>query len=78
LGFRESNKHGAMQRSYYAEVQAAYALRQAKSGWSVSDVCRSWVISVVTVYNCKKRYGYLGASEVRRRVALILIFWFSS
>lgn len=55
-----------MKRSRFTEVQVAYALRQAEAGTPVMDVCRSLGISEVTFYIWKKKYGELGASEVRR------------
>lgn len=55
-----------MKRSRYTEVQVTYALRQAESGTPVSDVCRGLGISEATFYNWRKKYGELGASEVRR------------
>jgi putative transposase len=47
-------------------VQVAYALRQAEAGTPVMDVCRGLGISEATFYIWKKKYGDLGASEVRR------------
>jgi len=41
-------------------------LRQAEAGTAVTDVCRSLGISEATFYIWKKKYGDLGASEVRR------------
>jgi putative transposase len=41
-------------------------LRQAEGGTAVKDVCRSLGISQATFYIWKKKYGELGASEVRR------------
>ncbi|SEO19507.1 putative transposase [Nitrosospira multiformis] len=55
-----------MKRSRFTEVQVAYALRQAEAGTAVTDVCRSLSISEATFYIWKKKYGDLGASEVRR------------
>jgi putative transposase len=55
-----------MKESRFTESQVAYALRQADAGTPVSDVCRSLGISEATFYNWKKKYGDLGASEVRR------------
>ena len=55
-----------MKRSRFTEVQVAYALRQAEAGTAVTDVCRSLGISEATFYIWKKKYGDLGASEVRR------------
>lgn len=55
-----------MKRSRFTEVQVAYALRQAEAGTPVMDVCRGLGISEATFYIWKKKYGDLGASEVRR------------
>ena len=55
-----------MKRSRFSEVQVAYALRQAEAGTPVMDVCRGLGISEATFYIWKKKYGDLGASEVRR------------
>ena len=55
-----------MKKSRFTEEQVTYALRQAKSGTAVEDVCRSLGISQATFYIWKKKYGELGASEVRR------------
>jgi putative transposase len=55
-----------MKKSRFTEVQVAYALRQAEAGTAVTDVCRSLGISEATFYIWKKKYGDLGASEVRR------------
>ena len=55
-----------MKKSKYTEQQIAFALKQAELGTPVEEVCRKMGISDATFYNWKKKYGYLGASEVRR------------
>ena len=55
-----------MKKSKYTEEQIAYVLRQAEARTPVEDVCRGMGISVATFYIWKKKYGELGASEVRR------------
>ena len=55
-----------MKKSRFTEEQVTYALRQAEGGTAVEDVCRSIGISQATFYIWKKKYGDLGASEVRR------------
>ena len=54
-----------MKRSKFTEEQVTYVLRQAESGTAVEDVCRSIGISQAIFYIWKKKYGDLGASEVR-------------
>jgi putative transposase len=54
-----------MKRSKFTEEQVAYVLHQAESGTAVDDICRSMGISQATFYIWKKKYGELGASEVR-------------
>ena len=55
-----------MKRSKFTEQQIAFALKQAELGISVEEVCRKLGISDATFYNWKKKYGGLGASELRR------------
>jgi putative transposase len=54
-----------MKRSRFSDEQIAYALRQAESGTAVADVCRQLGISDATFYVWKKKYGSLGATELR-------------
>jgi putative transposase len=55
-----------MKRSKFTEEQVSYALRQAEGGTPVADVCRQLGVSEATFYVWKKKYGHLGASELRR------------
>ena len=55
-----------MKRSKFTEEQVTYVLRQTKAGTAVEDICRSMGISQATFYIWKKKFGELGASEVRR------------
>ena len=54
-----------MNKSRYTEEQVAYPLRLAESGTPVVDVCRQMGIAEATCYLWKKKYGRLGAAEVR-------------
>jgi putative transposase len=54
-----------MKKSRFTEEQIAYALRQAESGTPVADVCRQMGCSEASFYLWKKRYGNLGATELR-------------
>ena len=54
-----------MKTSRYTEEQVAYTLRLAESGTPVADVCRQMGIAEATFYLWKKKYGSLGAAEVR-------------
>ena len=55
-----------MKKSKFTEEQIAYALRQVESGTPPADVCRQLGVSEATFYIWKKKFGHLGASEVRR------------
>jgi len=48
------------------EERSAWALKQAERGTSADDVCRKLGVSSATFYNWRKRYGWLGPSELRR------------
>jgi putative transposase len=55
-----------MKKSKFTEEQIALALRQAETGTRVAEVCRKMGISEMTFYRCKRKYGGLGVSELRR------------
>jgi len=50
----------------FTEEQIAYALKQAETETSVSEVIRKMGITEQTYYRWKKKYGGLGMSELRR------------
>jgi putative transposase len=56
----------AMKRKRYTEPQIVFALQQAESGTPVAEKCRNMGVAEATLYRCKKRYGGLGVSEIRR------------
>ncbi len=55
-----------MRKSKYTEGQIAFALKQAETGTSVTEVTRKMGITEQTFYRWKKKYGGLGVTELRR------------
>ncbi|MNS04196.1 Transposase [compost metagenome] len=55
-----------MRTSKFTTEQIAFALKQAELGTSVAEVYRKMGITEQTYYRWKKKYGGLGASELRR------------
>ena len=55
-----------MRKSKYTEGQIAFALKQAETGTPVSEVTRKMGVTEQTFYRWKKKYGGLGATELRR------------
>ena len=55
-----------MKKTRYADEQIAFALGRAETGTPVKEVIRKMGISEQTFYRCKRLYGSLGPSEVRR------------
>lgn len=55
-----------MRKSKYTESQIAFALKQAETGTPVSEVIRKMGVTEQTFYRWKKKYGGLGATELRR------------
>ena len=55
-----------MKSSRYTAEQVAFAMRQADSGTSVSEICRKMGIAEQTFYRWKKKFSGMGVAEVRR------------
>ena len=55
-----------MKSSRYTPEQVAFAMRQAESGTSVSEICRKMGIAEQTFYRWKKKYGGMRVAEVRK------------
>lgn len=55
-----------MKKSRFTEEQIAYALKQAETGVSVSEVILRMGVSEQTFYRWMKLYGGLGVGELRR------------
>ena len=54
-----------MKKSKFTEEQVVYALKQAEAGMPIKELCRNGV-SDATFYTWRKKYGGLGAEELRR------------
>ena len=50
----------------FTPAQIAFALRQAASGTSVSEITRKMGVTDVTFYRWKTLYANLGITEIRR------------
>ncbi|MFJ5477582.1 IS3 family transposase [Pectobacterium carotovorum] len=55
-----------MKKTRYTEEQIAFAMKQAKTGTWVEEVCRKMGISEATFYNWKKKFAGRGVTELRR------------
>jgi len=55
-----------MKSSRYTAEQVAFAMRQAESGTSVTEICRKMGIAEQTFYRWKKKYVGMGVAEVRK------------
>lgn len=60
-----TQEHGSTKKSRFTEEKIAYALRQAKSGTAVADVCRQLGVSEATFYVWKVKFAHLGTNELR-------------
>jgi len=54
-----------MKTGKFTDEQITLALRQAKAGTPVGEICRKLGVSEQTFYRRKKRFGALGVSELR-------------
>ncbi|GGB26199.1 transposase [Puia dinghuensis] len=54
-----------MKKSKFSEAQIVFALKRSESV-PVEEICRKMGISQATYYNCKKKYGGMDPSELRR------------
>jgi putative transposase len=55
-----------MKKSKFTEEQVVYALKQAEAGVPIKELCRKYGVSDATFYTWRKKYGGLGAEEMRR------------
>ncbi len=59
-----------MKKSKFSPNQIVKILREYDSGKTAVEVCRDHGISQATLYNWKKRYGGMEASDLKRLKAL--------
>jgi len=55
-----------MKRKRYSEEQIIKVLKEAESGMTVAEVCRSRGVSEATFYNWRRKYGGMEQSEIHR------------
>ena len=55
-----------MKKKRYTEAQIAFALRQAETGTSVSEITRKMGICEATFYRWKQKIDRMSIGEVRR------------
>jgi len=53
-------------KKQFTEEQIIYALRQADSGTTVTEICRKMGIVEQTFYRWKKKFAGLSVAELRR------------
>jgi putative transposase len=51
-----------MKKSRFTEEQIAFALRQAKSGVPIKEICRKLNVSEQTFYRWKKKFAGMGVA----------------
>jgi putative transposase len=55
-----------MKKSKFTEEQVVYALKHAEAGVPIKELCRKYGVSEATFYAWRKKYGGIGAEEMRR------------
>ena len=59
-----------MKKSKFSPTQIVHILEEYSGGKTAQEVCREHGISQATLYNWKKRYGGMEASDLKRLKAL--------
>jgi len=59
-----------MKRSKYSPQKIVKILKEFNDGTPMTDLCRKYNLSQATIYNWRKKYGGLEASELKRLKAL--------
>ncbi len=55
-----------MKKSKFTPTQVVKILKEYEGGKSAVDVCRDYGISQATLYNWKKKYGGMEATDLKR------------
>ncbi len=55
-----------MQKGKFGEAQIITILKEVEEGRTVKDVCREHLISELTYYQWKSKYGAMEASDIKR------------
>ncbi len=55
-----------MRRAKFTEEQIAFGLKQAETGTPVKEVLRKMGITEQTFYRCKKKYGGMLPSDLKK------------
>lgn len=55
-----------MRKSKFSPTQIVSILKEYENGKTAEDVCRAKGISPATLYNWRKKYGGLDATELKR------------
>ena len=59
-----------MKRSKFSPSKIVTILDEFSNGLSMEELCRKYKVSQSTVYNWRKKYGGLQATELKRLTAL--------
>lgn len=55
-----------MRKQQFTATQIAQVLKEYSNGKSVEELIREYGVSKVTIYNWRKKYGGMDASEMKR------------
>ena len=55
-----------MRKQQFTATQIAQVLKEYTNGKSVEELIREYGVSKVTIYNWRKKYGGMDASEMKR------------
>ena len=55
-----------MKKKQFSANQISSILKEFDNGWSIEELLRSYGISRATLYNWRKKYGGMEASEMKK------------